>query len=179
MSNLTKHLKTVRIHRKYVRKLCFAVGLYWQGLTHDLSKYSFAELSIYKYYSGTKSPHQNCRDVLGYSPSWNHHYHKNKHHFQYWWDEDEEGNIIPVKMPFKYVVESFCDMVGAGKAYLGKKWSRYEPLRYYNEKCKGKRIMHPDSIKLLEKFLNIMDQYGEKEFVRWFKLHKYKLEKTY
>lgn len=81
---LFKHLKTIRIHRKYVRKICFKMGIPWQGLVHDLSKYSPTELSICKYWTGTKSPHAVCRSVLGYSPSWTHHYHKNKHHWQYW-----------------------------------------------------------------------------------------------
>lgn len=84
MSNLSKHLKTIRVHRKYVRKACFKMGLIWQGLTHDLSKYSFKELSIAKYYTGTRSPHAVCRDRYGYSPSWQYHYHRNKHHWQYW-----------------------------------------------------------------------------------------------
>lgn len=34
------HFKTITRHRHIVRHLCFQVGLYWQGLTHDLSKYS-------------------------------------------------------------------------------------------------------------------------------------------
>lgn len=85
MSNLSKHLKTIRTHRKYVRKACFKMGLYWQGLMHDLSKYSLKELSICKYYVGTKSPHQIARETIGYSPSWTHHYRRNRHHYQYWW----------------------------------------------------------------------------------------------
>ena len=85
MNKFFKHLKIIHTHRKYVRQMCFKMGLYWQGLVHDLSKYSPVELSIYKYYNGKRSPHQECREILGYSPSWIHHYHKNKHHYQYWW----------------------------------------------------------------------------------------------
>lgn len=40
------HLRTVNKHRAMVRKLCFKCGLYWQGLTHDLSKYSPVEFWI-------------------------------------------------------------------------------------------------------------------------------------
>ena len=85
MTNLIKHLNIIRTHRKFVREACFKMGLFWQRLVHDLSKYSVIELLICKYYSGTRSPHQNAREVLGYSPSWIHHYHTNKHHFQYGW----------------------------------------------------------------------------------------------
>ena len=84
MSKLSKHLKTVRTHRKWVRKACFKLGIPWQGLTHDLSKYSLTELRICKYYTGKGSPHEECRRQIGYSPSWIHHAHKQKHHYQYW-----------------------------------------------------------------------------------------------
>ena len=48
MTNLIKHLKTVHKHRKWVRKYCFKMGLYWQGLTHDLSKYYLTGLMKFK-----------------------------------------------------------------------------------------------------------------------------------
>ena len=68
------HWKTVRRHRKVVRKLCFKCGLYWQGLTHDLSKYSPVEfLNGVKFYTGTKSPHLGERAAYGYSKAWLHH----------------------------------------------------------------------------------------------------------
>ena len=37
------HLHTVNLHRRLVRQYCFRLGLYWQGLIHDLSKYSPTE----------------------------------------------------------------------------------------------------------------------------------------
>jgi hypothetical protein len=169
MSNFIKHLKTIRKHKKYVRQACFKMGLFWQGLFHDLSKYSLTELSICKYYSGTRSPHQNARDSIGYSPSWIHHYHNNKHHFQYWWDEDEDGNIIPMKMPYKYVIESFCDMLGASKAYTVKDWGPDLLLCYWDQKCAGKRIMHEKSATLTEYLIKQMADLGEDDFLVWFK----------
>ena len=169
MQKLLKHLKIVRTHRKYVRKACFTVGLYWQGLTHDLSKYSLTELSMCKYYTGKKSPHQVAREILGYSPSWIHHYHTNKHHFQYWWDEDEEGKIIPMKMPFKYVIESFCDMLGASKSYNQDGWAPELLLSYWELKCKGKRIMHEESTNLIEELIHKLVELGEEDFFTWYK----------
>ena len=35
-----KHLKTINHHKMLVMKGCFRVGLYKQGLLHDLSKYT-------------------------------------------------------------------------------------------------------------------------------------------
>ena len=178
MKNLIKHLKIIHTHRKYVRKACFKAGLFWQGLTHDLSKYSITEMLICKYYSGKRSPHQNAREILGYSPSWIHHYHTNKHHFQYWWDEDEEGKIIPMKMPFKYVIESFCDMLGASKTYNPDDWAPDLLLCYWVEKCKGKRIMHEKSVALLDELIHKMADLDEEDFWRYFEAHK-KFYQTY
>lgn len=168
MGKLLKHLKTIRTHRKYVRQMCWKMGLIWQGLVHDLSKYSITELSMCKYWTGKGSPHQACREAIGYSPSWNHHYHRNKHHFQFWWDEDELGRIIPIKMPYKYVIEGFCDMVGASKAYAQKNWKPQMVWDYWIAKCKGKRIMHPESQYLTEKLIWNLYQYGEKDFIKKF-----------
>ena len=33
-----KHYKTIHHHKMWVMRYCFRCGLYWQGLTHDLSK---------------------------------------------------------------------------------------------------------------------------------------------
>lgn len=179
MSNLVKHLKTVHKHRKYVCKACFKMGLTWQGLVHDLSKYSPAEMLICKYYSGKRSPHQNAREILGYSPSWIHHYHANKHHFQFWWDEDEEGKIIPMKMPYKYVIESFCDMLGASKAYNPDNWRPDLLLCYWDQKCKDKRIMHPASAYLTSMLIKQLDKLGEETFFEWYDTQKAALQANY
>ncbi|MEG0832910.1 MAG: DUF5662 family protein, partial [Oscillospiraceae bacterium] len=37
------HLKTITHHKCLVMKYCFKLGLYRQGLMHDMSKYSFVE----------------------------------------------------------------------------------------------------------------------------------------
>ena len=167
-STLFKHLKTVRTHRKWVRKYCFKMGLYWQGLTHDLSKYSLIELKICKYYTGKGSPHQVAREKLGYSPSWIHHYHTNKHHHMFWIDEAETGEIIPMKMPYRFVLESLADMLGASKAYNPENWKPQMLLDYWEQKCLGKRIMHEDSVILLDCLIRQLVLDGEENFFEWY-----------
>ena len=55
--NFWGHLRTVCRHRALVRKYCFRLGLYWQGLTHDLSKFSPVEFwAGVKYFQGDHSP---------------------------------------------------------------------------------------------------------------------------
>ena len=52
-----QHLKTINHHKMLVMKGCFRVGLYKQGLLHDLSKYSPTEFLVgCKYFQGNKSP---------------------------------------------------------------------------------------------------------------------------
>lgn len=46
--NIWNHFKTITKHRMLVCRHCFQIGLYRQGLTHDLSKYSPEEfLPVY------------------------------------------------------------------------------------------------------------------------------------
>ena len=51
------HFKTITKHKVIVMKYCFQVGLYKQGLLHDLSKYYPIEFKVgAKYYLGNESP---------------------------------------------------------------------------------------------------------------------------
>lgn len=173
---LIKHLKIIHNHRKYVIKACFKMGIPIQGILHDLSKYSIKELSICRYYSGTKSPHDNARAELGYSPSWINHFHKNKHHWEYWCETIFDGSWNPIKIPYKYVVEMFCDFIAAGKAYNKEKWKCSDPLDYWLKNCKGKRLMHIESINLMETFLYKLNELNsEKLFYKWYKENKKEL----
>lgn len=177
---LAKHIRIVMKHRKYVRQMCFKMGIRWQGIVHDISKYSLRELSIAKYYVGTRSPHAVARDEIGYSPSWIHHYHRNKHHWQYWLDiEDWPDKVIPVKMPYKYVIEMFCDFVGAGKAYNPGKWDASMPWAYWVDHCAGKRLMHSDSERLLKKLIWNLKKMGMAEFLKWYKASRKDLREAY
>lgn len=126
------HLRTVQKHRAMVRKLCFKCGLYWQGLTHDLSKYSPTEFwNGVKFYTGTKSPHVGERAAYGYSKAWLHHKGHNKHHAEYWQDIQDDGTTKPMPMPTKYLFEMICDRVAASMVYLGDKYTDDAALNYY------------------------------------------------
>ena len=82
-----EHFKTITHHRHLVRQYCFRLGLYYQGLTHDLSKYSPSEFwRGVKYYQGYRSPNDAERRENGVSLAWLHHKGRNRHHFEYWID---------------------------------------------------------------------------------------------
>lgn len=135
MNKYIKHLITITKHKWYVGVECFKIGLYWQGIIHDLSKYSPKELFISaKFYQGKSSPIEAERIKHGYSIAWISHYHNNPHHFQYWVDINKD-RCIPIDMPDKYILEACCDFIGAGKAYNNvKKGDTSEPIKYWREK---------------------------------------------
>ena len=102
------HFNTITRHKMFVMKECFRVGLYRQGILHDLSKYGWTEFSVgCKYYQGNRSPNNAEREAIGYSSAWLHHKGRNKHHYEYWIDYGLEGDkiLIGMKMPVNYVVE--------------------------------------------------------------------------
>lgn len=136
MKNIFNHLKTIHTHRKWVFHYCCLAGIPLQGLTHDLSKYSPTEFfESIKYYQGTSSPINAAKADKGYSNAWFHHKGRNKHHYEYWMDNFDNGgeNII---MPYKYWVEMICDYLGAARAYRKEHFSYQDEYNWWLEKEK-------------------------------------------
>ena len=157
------HLKTVNHHRHLVRQYCFRLGLYWQGLTHDLSKYSPVEFwAGVKYFQGDRSPNDAQRRDIGYSASWMHHKGRNRHHFEYWTDYSMDGSgISGVEMPKKYVAEMFCDRLAASKVYRGKDFDPGDPYKFFLRGKEKRLLIHPATSALLEKILIVLRDQGE------------------
>ena len=158
-----QHLKTVQHHRRLVRQYCFRLGLYWQGLTHDLSKFSPVEFCAgVKYFQGDRSPNDAQRRDIGYSASWLHHKGRNRHHFEYWTDYGMNGEgIVGVEMPKKYVAEMFCDRLAASKVYRGKDFRPGDPYDFFLYGKQKRLLMHPATSALLEKILLVLRDEGE------------------
>jgi len=159
-----KHFKTITKHKWKVMEGCFKIGLYKQGILHDLSKYSPTEFLVgAKYFQGNRSPNNAEREDIGYSSAWLHHKGRNKHHYEYWIDystKDIAGVMAPAKMPVKYVAEMFMDRVAACKIYNGKAYTPADPLKYY-ESGKEKAPIHPETKELLEHLLEMLAKEGE------------------
>ncbi len=168
-----EHLNTILYHKKLVMIGCWKVGLYKQGLLHDLSKFSPTEFYVgCKYFQGTRSPNNAEREELGYSSAWLHHKGRNKHHYEYWIDYGTSGEpgMIGMRMPDKYVVEMFMDRIAASKTYQKENYSDKNPLEYYR-RGKAYQTMHPEVEKLLEKMLMMLAKYGEDKTFRYIKKH--------
>ncbi|MCI6554015.1 MAG: DUF5662 family protein [Lachnospiraceae bacterium] len=159
-----KHFKTVTYHKYLVMQGCFKVGLYYQGIMHDMSKYSLSEFLVgARYYQGNRSPNNAEREALGYSSAWLHHKGRNKHHYEYWIDysiQNIPGGMAPAPMPERYIVEMLMDRIAASKVYLKEKYTDRSPLEYYLS-GRDPAPLHPNTKKLLEKLLYMLAEKGE------------------
>ncbi len=164
------HLATINHHKYLVARGCFAVGLYRQGILHDLSKYMPSEFLVgCKYYQGTMSPNNAERAKKGYSSAWLHHKGRNKHHLEYWIDygapepgeEKVHKGMCGMKMPVRYVVEMYVDRVAACKNYQKDAYNDGSPLAYY-KKGRNHYMLHDDTRALLELLLSMLSRRGER-----------------
>lgn len=162
------HFKTITNHRHKVIAHCAKAGILWQGLLHDLSKYSPTEfMPGARFYLGTRSPNEAEREAYGYSLAWMHHKGRNRHHFEYWTDYNPKTKeIIAVKMPLRYVAEMFCDRVAASKIYQGKNYRDDSALKYF-QNGKARRRIHPETSALLEKLLIMLAEEGEEKTFKY------------
>ena len=167
---LRAHLHTVNRHRRLVRRYCLKLGLVWQGLTHDLSKYSPVEFwRGCKYYQGWRSPNDQERLENGVSLAWLHHKGRNKHHLEYWIDySTTKAGLTGMKIPLRYVCEMVCDRVAASQIYLGDRYTDASPWEYY-ERSRDHYLLHPETRALLEKLLQMVRDLGQERTFAYMK----------
>ena len=165
-----QHFKTITRHRVIVMAGCFRIGLYWQGLTHDLSKYSFTEFwHGAKYFQGVRSPNAAEREEKGYSEAWMHHKGRNRHHYEYWTDMNMQTRCYePVPMPRRYMAEQIMDRRAACIVYQGEDYTSASPLDYFM-KSRERELMHPQNRQELEYLLTMLKEKGEKKTFRYLK----------
>lgn len=176
------HFRTITKHRHKVIANCAKAGILWQGLRHDLSKYTPTEfVPGVKYYTGKRSPNEGEREEYGYSKAWMHHKGRNRHHYEYWLDytaTGKRGEIVPVPMPDRYIAEMLADRIAASKIYSGNSYTDDAPLKYY---LKGSEHapLHPYTREILERFLYMLAEKGEKEtfaYIRTFLKQKHTMK---
>lgn len=157
-----QHFKTITHHRWLVLKGCFRVGLYGQGLTHDLSKYSPTEFRVgAQYYQGNRSPNGAERAEKGYSTAWMHHKGRNRHHYEYWTDLNlKTGRYESVPMPRRYLVEMVMDRRAACMTYQGQAYTDASAWEYFAA-SRERRLMHPQLERELGFLLEMLRDQGE------------------
>lgn len=161
------HFKTITHHKLLVMKHCFKVGLYYQGIMHDMSKYAPSEFLVgAKYYTGTCSPNAEERKELGYSTAWLHHKGRNRHHLEYWLDYgNSDLGMVGHPMPTKYMVELCMDRIAACKVYHGKDYTDADPLEYLKN-SRDSRMMHEKTRAQVVEILTMLRDKGEEETFR-------------
>ena len=178
LKRLFGHLRTILRHKNLVRKHCFAVGLYRQGIMHDWSKYSPTEFCTgVKYYNGRFSPNKTEKEIKGYSAAWLHHKGRNKHHLEYWIDNAPFGDkrMCGMRMPYRYVAEMFCDRVAACENYHRGHYTQADAWEYYAH-SKDHYMLHPQTRAELEELLVMLRDEGEQATFSYLK-ERIKIEK--
>lgn len=167
-----QHFKTITYHKCLVLHYCFRMGLYWQGIVHDLSKYSPTEFREgARYWQGTRSPNNAEREATGVSLAWLHHKGRNKHHFEYWIDYGINCDTIikGVPIPRKYVAEMVADRISASRVYLGDGYNDCAPYEYW-KKGRDRLWFVDDSVKnQLDQLLRMLAEKGEDVTVSYIK----------
>ena len=184
--NGIKHFARITKHKYYVFYYCRKFGLIWQGLAHDMSKYSPTEFfESVRYYDDSKSPIVVCKEHNGYSNAWFHHKGRNKHHYEYWLDSiDNGGNLV--KMPLCYAIELVCDYLAAGRTYNGNSRSFTYAQEYdwwIHHKLPTHPAMHPHTIAFVTVMLNALTRFSDTqvltyEYAKFVYKNAYKLCKS-
>lgn len=125
-----QYLKYVLRHKWYVFRGCRLLGVpLHQAIIHDWVKFLPVEWFPYvrQFYNpdGTK---RSVRDASGaYDPNaqadafkraWLHH-QRQPHHWQAWISIGDGGNLVPLPIPQRFVLEMVADWYGAGMAISG------------------------------------------------------------
>ena len=158
-----KHYKTIHHHKMLVMRYCFRCGLYWQGLTHDLSKLSPVEFwAGAKYWQGNCSPNNAQRQAEGYSRACLLHKARIPHHLESGIDSPPDGDhpVAAMPMPENYVAEMICDRIAASRNYLGDRYTDAAAWEYY-DRSKDHYILHPRTRAQLETALQLLRDKGE------------------
>ncbi len=180
-TRLFGHIRTILRHKRYVRRYCFRIGLYGQGIRHDWSKYSPTEFCTgVRYYNGNFSPNRTEKERYGYSKAWLHHKGRNKHHPEYWIDNALEGDhkMCGMEMPYRYVAEMFCDRVAACRNYHRENYTDADAWEYYCHSA-DHYMLHPKTRAQLEELLRMLKEKGEDATFSYLKeqVERFKREK--
>ena len=136
-------------HKLGVLRECWKFGLFWQGIVHDLSKFSSGEWFAYVHHfydeNGTQKPFEHQQDTT-FDFAWNLHIHRNPHHWQYWILLQDDGVTKALPVPEKARQEMLADWLSFGG---------FEHTKEWYARNHGKMILHPETRKWIEEQLEI------------------------
>ena len=142
LKNGFKHFITICKHKSAVLYFGRRLGIGWRSFFHDLSKFNPIEFfGSVKYYSGTRSPIDACKEINGYSVAWMHHKGRNPHHYEYWIDNLDNGGVA-LDIPNKYKIEMLCDYLAAGYIYSNGRCTFSDEYEWWITKSSNPLFMH-------------------------------------
>lgn len=165
-----QHFKTITYHKYLVMKGCFAVGLYRQGICHDLSKYSWTEFRVREQNIIRETEARTTRSgrILGIL-------------LHGCIIKDATGIItntgwitarralraewLRCRCRSKYVAEMLMDRIAQSKTYRGSAYKDSDPLAYYKN-AKEPPFMHIQTRRQLEHLLTMLAEEGRGKDVR-------------
>ena len=126
-----RYLNYVLRHKWFVFLECCKLGIPWRGIIHDWSKFRPSEFIPYaRYFYGDYPNYKELNWHTGlfkedinrrFDKAWLYHIHRNKHHWQYWLLQEDDGLLKNIPIPIKYLKEMLADWHGAGIAITGEK----------------------------------------------------------
>jgi hypothetical protein len=141
-------------HKWFVFRECARYGIYWRGITHDMTKFLPSEFIPYaNYYFGEQPVNESNQEK--YNLAWLYHQKRNKHHQQFWFMVAGDRQIIFFPMPDRYRKEMIADWRGAALAKRAAK----SAAEWYLER-RGKILLHGKTREWVEKELGIEPRIG-------------------
>lgn len=144
------YLKYVLKHKWFVLLASIRIGAsIWAAIIHDLSKFRPSEWLPYARCFYAPDGSKQYLETPAFAQAWNDHQKRNKHHYQYYvilWDR---GEMEPLPMPRRYLMEMVADWMGAGRAITGK----WETREWY-EKNKMNIRLHVFTRGIVESILS-------------------------
>ena len=153
-----KYFWTLVKHKWLVFVECFKDGMYWQGITHDLSKFFPDEFFPYadkfgKDVSGRRTTEE---EDVRFERAAMIHKRRNRHHWEYWvtlsMHKDLGVRIHVFNIPKKYRLEMLNDWRGASKSYVNG-----EDVLIWYAKNSPNMILHASTRIFIERDLGIDD----------------------
>ena len=150
---MRRHLASLRYllrHKRYVLAECRALHVpLWIALLHDWDKLLPDEWFPYVRLQGTSDAPPPV--VTAFKLARMKHHRRNKHHWEYWVDISDCGQINPLPIPDVYRREMLADWRGAAIS-MGKP----DILGWYSE-CRAAMILHPETRRWLDVQLGYLD----------------------